>query len=205
MVGEVEQSVDRQEQALAADSLGLLLVWLDPAQRDMVARRLVRDTPGVHVAYAGACTEEAARSARDVGSCLAVVGGSDDGQSDDAVDIGPLLRVGVPVVGLTTRDLAIAQMAIRNAADQSPATNGAAASARIRLGNREFEAARLYGDGMTLKQVAAAMGISFSTAATYIKRVRQKYERAGTPLRNKVDFHRAMQAQSQSNVIPFAG
>lgn len=55
---------------------------------------------------------------------------------------------------------------------------------------QERESLRLYAVGFTRMQVARKMNIADDTVATYIKRVRKKYEAAGRAARNKTDLYR---------------
>ncbi|WP_441414402.1 LuxR C-terminal-related transcriptional regulator [Arthrobacter sp. 2MCAF14] len=55
---------------------------------------------------------------------------------------------------------------------------------------QERESLRLYAVGFTRTQVARKMNIAENTVATYIKRVRKRYEAAGRAARNKTDLYR---------------
>ena len=56
------------------------------------------------------------------------------------------------------------------------------------LSEREHMVLMTYVSGMTLNSTARRLGISEETARTYLKRVKEKYERAGRPARTKLDL-----------------
>ena len=64
----------------------------------------------------------------------------------------------------------------------------------VRLSEREKRAFALYASGRTMFEVAQDMGVSETTAQTYIKRIRRKYVAAGAHLGNKIEIYRAAQA-----------
>jgi len=72
-------------------------------------------------------------------------------------------------------------------------------SGSVPLSERERMAMMLYASGLKIEAVARRMGVKPATAGEYIKRVREKYQRAGTPLPTKTDIYR--QAQ-QDGLIP---
>ena len=63
-------------------------------------------------------------------------------------------------------------------------------SPNVQLSERERTAMVLYASGLKIDTVARRMGVKSSTAQEYIKRVREKYLRAGTPLPSKTDIYR---------------
>jgi len=63
-------------------------------------------------------------------------------------------------------------------------------SASVSLSERERTAMVLYSSGLKMETVARRMGVKTSTAQEYIKRVREKYMKAGTPLPSKTDLYR---------------
>lgn len=67
---------------------------------------------------------------------------------------------------------------------------GAADPDRPRLSIQEERALVLYASGLTIDQLAAAMNIGRETAKQYLGRVKQKYAKAGIPVRSKLDFAR---------------
>lgn len=60
----------------------------------------------------------------------------------------------------------------------------------VALSERERTAMVLYASGLKMETVARRMGVKTSTAQEYIKRVREKYTKAGTPLPSKTDLYR---------------
>lgn len=60
----------------------------------------------------------------------------------------------------------------------------------IALSERERTAMVLYASGLTIDSVGRRMGVKPSTAAEYIKRVREKYLRAGNAIPTKADLYR---------------
>jgi DNA-binding NarL/FixJ family response regulator len=60
----------------------------------------------------------------------------------------------------------------------------------VHLSDQERKALVLYASGLKLQTVARRMDVSFGTAQEYIKRVREKYLRAGIPLPTKTDMYR---------------
>jgi len=67
----------------------------------------------------------------------------------------------------------------------------AADSERPALSDQEERALVLYASGLTLPDVAVALGVEAATAKTYIKRVKAKYAAAGRPVHSKLDLNRA--------------
>lgn len=68
-------------------------------------------------------------------------------------------------------------------------------STAVSLSAREREALVLYASGMKIDAVARRMGVKSTTAAEYVKRVRDKYLRAGMPLPTKTDLYRQARAE----------
>lgn len=68
-------------------------------------------------------------------------------------------------------------------------------SRTIRLSDQERTALTLYASGLKLTAVARRMGVSESTVNEYIKRIRGKYARAGTPVPTKVHLYRVAQSE----------
>jgi DNA-binding NarL/FixJ family response regulator len=60
----------------------------------------------------------------------------------------------------------------------------------VALSEQERRAMVLYASGLKMRAVARRMGVTEGTAQEYIKRVRQKYDRAGVPLPTKTDMYR---------------
>ena len=62
--------------------------------------------------------------------------------------------------------------------------------ARPKLSPAEQEALLLYVSGLSTGEVAARMGVQYETAKTYLRRVREKYARAGRPASKKAELVR---------------
>ncbi|MDM4763586.1 LuxR C-terminal-related transcriptional regulator [Galbitalea sp. SE-J8] len=67
---------------------------------------------------------------------------------------------------------------------------GALGGSRPRLSAGEQEALRLYVSGFSTSEVAARMDVQYETAKTYLRRVREKYARAGRPASKKTELIR---------------
>ena len=63
-------------------------------------------------------------------------------------------------------------------------------SAKPRLSDGERQALMLYADGRTTPEVARAMNVKYETAKTYLRRVREKYGKAGRPTSSRADLIR---------------
>ncbi|AGW42343.1 two-component system regulatory protein [Leifsonia xyli subsp. cynodontis DSM 46306] len=63
-------------------------------------------------------------------------------------------------------------------------------AARPRLSDGERQALLLYADGRTTSEVAQAMSVQYETAKTYLRRVREKYGKAGRPTSSRADLIR---------------
>jgi DNA-binding NarL/FixJ family response regulator len=61
---------------------------------------------------------------------------------------------------------------------------------RPRLSDGERQALILYADGRTTSEVARAMDVQYETAKTYLRRVREKYGKAGRPTSSRADLIR---------------
>lgn len=60
----------------------------------------------------------------------------------------------------------------------------------VSLSAREREAMVLYASGLKLEAVARKMNVKPGTASEYIKRVREKYSKAGNPVSTKTDLYK---------------
>lgn len=61
---------------------------------------------------------------------------------------------------------------------------------RPRLSQGELEALLLFCQGLAIKEIAESMNVQFETAKTYIRRVREKYARAGRPASRRAELVR---------------
>lgn len=74
--------------------------------------------------------------------------------------------------------------------DWRPLPKGAQHPARPKLSTSEREALALYASGYSMAEVASQMNVQYETAKTYLRRVREKYSRAGRPASTKADLIR---------------
>lgn len=74
--------------------------------------------------------------------------------------------------------------------DWRPLPSGAAQPARPKLSQSEREALTLYASGYSTGEVAERMHVQYETAKTYLRRVREKYARAGRPASTKAELIR---------------
>jgi DNA-binding NarL/FixJ family response regulator len=63
-------------------------------------------------------------------------------------------------------------------------------ASRPKLSPAEQEALLLYVSGLSTGEVAGRMGVQYETAKTYLRRVREKYARAGRPASKKAELVR---------------
>ena len=85
-----------------------------------------------------------------------------------------------------------AVMGLEDAGPDEPAhvTEAVRPFTRPRLSDGERMALLLYVDGNSTSEVAGAMNVQFETAKTYLRRVREKYARAGRPTSTRTDLIR---------------
>jgi DNA-binding NarL/FixJ family response regulator len=74
--------------------------------------------------------------------------------------------------------------------DWRPLPSGAVRAARPKLSAGEREALGLYANGSSMSEVAEAMNVQYQTVKTYLRRVRDKYARAGRPASTRADLIR---------------
>jgi DNA-binding CsgD family transcriptional regulator len=74
--------------------------------------------------------------------------------------------------------------------DWRPLPSGATRHARPKLSQSEGEALALYASGLSTNEVATRMNVQYETAKTYLRRVRDKYARAGRPASTKSELIR---------------
>jgi DNA-binding NarL/FixJ family response regulator len=74
--------------------------------------------------------------------------------------------------------------------DWRPLPSGAVRRARPKLSQSEGEALTLYASGLSTNDVAVRMNVQYETAKTYLRRVREKYSRAGRPASSKAELIR---------------
>jgi len=71
-----------------------------------------------------------------------------------------------------------------------PLPTGALSQVKPRLSPGEEEALRLYAAGLSTVEVAERMNVQYETAKTYLRRVREKYAKAGRPAGKKAELIR---------------
>ena len=71
-----------------------------------------------------------------------------------------------------------------------PLPAGALSQSRPRLSAGEVEALTLYVSGLSTNEVAERMHVQYETAKTYLRRVREKYTKAGRPASKKAELIR---------------
>lgn len=135
------------------------------------------------------------RTCRAAGATVIVVSERDDDEVRERS-----LRAGAAahVVGAeplhAVVESARSAMAMRSGAGSAtqwrPLPLGVASQQRPRLSAGELEALRLYVSGASTPEVAARMNVQFETAKTYLRRVRQKYAKAGRPASRRAELIR---------------
>jgi DNA-binding NarL/FixJ family response regulator len=190
-----------------------------PLFRDALAARLREVLRDVTIAYSGASISEAldVHRLRPV-SCAVLDLDLGDGQSP-VMNTAVLIKAGVPVLVVSaiadpatvTGSLAAGalgfvskqatpdefKLAVESVIEGEPYTSSdvvailsSGPAPSVSLSERERTALVLYASGMKLDSVARKMGIKTGTAGEYIKRVREKYLRAGVPAPTKTDLYR---------------
>ncbi|NQX27279.1 response regulator transcription factor [Microbacteriaceae bacterium VKM Ac-2854] len=135
------------------------------------------------------------RTCRAAGATVMVLSAVDDDR-----DRQRALRAGAAaylVKSLPMREVmdhARAAMGVGSAGDTAtqwrPLPIGTAAVERPKLSTGELEALRLYVAGATTADVALKMNVQYETVKTYLRRVREKYAKAGRPASKKSDLIR---------------
>jgi DNA-binding NarL/FixJ family response regulator len=74
--------------------------------------------------------------------------------------------------------------------DWRPLPSGAVNQSRPKLSAGEVVALKLYVSGFSTVEVASQMNVQYETAKTYLRRVREKYSKAGRPASKKSDLIR---------------
>jgi len=69
-------------------------------------------------------------------------------------------------------------------------TSGALSQSKPRLSAGETQALTLYVSGLSTQEVAEQMDVQYETAKTYLRRVREKYAKAGRPASRKAELIR---------------
>ena len=183
---------------------------------------LVPHLGDIEIVYAGAFLDEAARVIADSGADLVVLDlDLNDGRSPVA-NVAAIGDLGVPVLvvsamgdpatiraclaagvmGYVSKQarpeevLQALKAALRGEQSMSPEVAAALLSQPddlLHLSEQERRAMVLYASGLKMESVARRMNVSRTTAEEYIKRVRAKARKAGTPLPTKTDMYRMAQ------------
>jgi DNA-binding NarL/FixJ family response regulator len=192
--------------------------------REALALRLRRSFPEADVIYQGGSLSDCKRAiVKDGCDCVILDLDLGDGQSAEA-NIAAIVRTNVPTLVVSalanpetirtafslgvygyipkTSDPEDITDAVNAALNGETYTSSEAAAAimskvttSVALSDQERRAMVLYASGMKMRAVASAMGVTEGTAREYIKRMRAKYDRAGTPLSTKTDIYRMAVAE----------
>ena len=183
---------------------------------------LVPHLEDVDIVYAGDSINDAAAAIEAQGADLVVLDlDLNDGRSPVA-NVAAIADLGVPlivvsalgdpatiraclaagVLGYVSKQarpeevLQALQSALRGEQVMSPEVASALlhqADDQLNLSEQERRAMVLYASGLKMESVARRMNVSRTTAEEYIKRVRAKARKAGTPLPTKTDMYRMAQ------------
>lgn len=192
--------------------------------REALAMRLRQSFPDARVIYQGGSLADCKRAIVTEGcDCVILDLDLGDGQSAEA-NIAAIVRTEIPtlVVSALANPATIRTAfslgvygyipktsepeeitdAVNAALNGETYTSSEAAAAimsevttSVALSEQERRAMVLYASGMKMRAVASAMGVTEGTAREYIKRMRAKYDRAGTPLSTKTDIYRMAVAE----------
>lgn len=205
-----------------------LIVEDHPLVREALENRLRVALADVDVAYSGASLRDAlAVAAESAVDCAILDLDLGDGRSPvlntcDLVDAGVRVLVVSALADPATVGATLRAGALSFVSKQAPAQEfieavsatlaGEAFTSRdvaamvyndnsgsVPLSERERMAMMLYASGLKIEAVARRMNVKPATAGEYIRRVREKYMRAGTPLPTKTDIYRRAQ---QDGLIP---
>lgn len=193
-----------------------------PLVRDAMVSLLVPHLEDVEIIYAGASVQEAASAIEERGADLVILDlDLNDGRSP-VVNVASMADLGVPiivvsalgdpatiraclaagVVGYVSKQarpeevLQALQAALRGDHTMSPEVASALLHQpddQLNLSEQERRAMVLYASGLKMESVARRMNVSRTTAEEYIKRVRIKARKAGTPVPTKTDMYRMAQ------------
>ena len=193
-----------------------------PLVCDAMVSLLVPHLEDVEIVYAGGSIAEATVAIEQVGADLVILDlDLNDGRSpvsnvaaiaDLEVPVIVVSALGDPatiraclsagVVGYVSKQakpeevLDALRAALRGEQTMSPEVASALLSQpddQLSLSEQERRAMVLYASGLKMESVARRMNVSRTTAEEYIKRVRAKARRAGTPVPTKTDMYRMAQ------------
>lgn len=199
-----------------------------PLVRDAMVSLLVPHLEDVDIVYAGDSITDASSAIEERGADLVVLDlDLNDGRSPVA-NVAAIADLGVPVIvvsalgdpatiraclaagvlGYVSKQarpeevLQALQAALKGDHVMSPEVASALLHQphdQLNLSEQERRAMVLYASGLKMESVARRMNVSRTTAEEYIKRVRAKARKAGTPLPTKTDMYRMAQ---RSGMLP---
>ena len=190
-----------------------------PLLREAVKSRVLQVAPGAEFSYVGASiTEALAAHADQPADCTILDLDLGDGRSPvantaelvsagcrvlivsalaDAATVRAALRAGALGFVSKQADLEDFEESFRLTVAGEPSTSRDVAAIlssdeapSVPLSERERTAMVLYASGLKIDAVARRMNVKPATAQEYIRRVREKYSRAGTPVPTKTDLYR---------------
>ncbi len=190
-----------------------------PLLREAVKSRVLQVSPGSEFSYVGATIAEALTAhANQPADCTILDLDLGDGRSPvantaelvsagcrvlivsalaDAATVRAALRAGALGFVSKQADIQDFEESFRLTVAGEPSTSRDVAAIlssdeapSVPLSDRERTAMVLYASGLKIDAVARRMNVKPATAQEYIRRVREKYSRAGTPLRTKTDLYR---------------
>ena len=201
----------------------LMILEDHPLVRDAMAALLVPQLQDMQVVYAGDSLDEAEAAVREQGADLAILDLDLGDRRSPVANVVSVLEMGVPVLvvsalgdrptiracmeagalGFVSKQARPSEIleAIMGALDGEPPLSPEVAAALLesarstQFSSQERRAMVLYASGLKMESVARSMKVSRSTAQEYIKRVRVKAKRAGTPLPTKTDMYRLAQRE----------
>ena len=190
--------------------------------RDAMVSLLVPHLEDVDIVYAGDSIEDAMSAIATQGADLVILDlDLNDGRSP-VLNVASMADLGVPVIvvsalgdpatiraclaagvlGFVSKQarpeevLQALTAALRGEQTMSPEVASALISQpndQLNLSDQERRAMVLYASGLKMESVARRMNVSRTTAEEYIKRVRAKARKAGTPMPTKTDMYRMAQ------------
>ena len=139
--------------------------------------------------------EARVRTCRAAGAKVVVLSSLDTAESRDralAAGAAAFLSKSMPLREVMDAARAVMGVAPDPGAprDWRPLPHGAAQPELVRpkLSAGELEALRLYVTGLSTSEVAESMHVQYETAKTYLRRVREKYAKAGRPASKKAEL-----------------
>lgn len=191
-----------------------------PLVREALLNQISGQFEELSVTYSGAKVDDAIASIAEHGAdCIILDLDLGDGRNPVA-NVLDLVELGVPIlivsalgdqatirgtlmagaISFVSKQAEPAEMmeAVRSTLAGEPFTSQEVAAAllsspattSVGLSDQERRAMVLYASGLKMRTVARRMGVTEGTAQEYIKRVRAKYVKAGTPVPTKTDMYR---------------